>query len=272
MADNITVSLLSFRKGKENMIHRILITMALFMLIGIPAAYGQQSPEAVQKKVAQVMSTEAGVQAKTDDWSWDKQGIIQEIRDAKYRVTWLQYRQEKNRQYIANAKQNIEDLEFKKAELNKLREQLEPYLEGVILQIEDFVAKDLPFLPSEREKRINALKNSMDNYDLALSEKLRRVFEEGLQIEADYGDMVESIEGETLNIDGVETQVVIFRLGRVGMYYMSLDEEQIGYYNTVTKDWEPLPDSMNRDITLAVDIGQAKRTVEIVKLPLGAVE
>jgi hypothetical protein len=251
---------------------RILITMALFMLFGIPAAYGQQSPEQVQEKVTQVMNTESGVQAKTDDWNWEKQTIIDEIRDAKYRVTWLQYRQEKNRQYIANAKQNIEDLEFKKAELNKLREQLEPYLEGVILRLEDFIAQDLPFLPSEREKRINGMKNSMDNYDLPLSEKLRRVFEEGLQIETDYGDMVEAIEGETLNIDGVDTQVIIFRLGRVGMYYMSLDEEQIGYFNSLTNDWEPLPESMIRDITLAVDIGQAKRTVEIIKLPLGAVK
>jgi hypothetical protein len=246
--------------------------MALFMLFGIPAAYGQQSPEQVQEKVTQVMNTESGVQAKTDDWNWEKQTIIDEIRDAKYRVTWLQYRQEKNRQYIANAKQNIEDLEFKKAELNKLREQLEPYLEGVILRLEDFIAQDLPFLPSEREKRINGMKNSMDNYDLPLSEKLRRVFEEGLQIETDYGDMVEAIEGETLNIDGVDTQVIIFRLGRVGMYYMSLDEEQIGYFNSLTNDWEPLPESMIRDITLAVDIGQAKRTVEIIKLPLGAVK
>jgi hypothetical protein len=254
------------------MIQRILITMALFMLFGMPAAYGQQSPKKIQEKVTQVMGTEAGVQAKTDEWSWDKQGIIQEIRDAKYRVTWLEYRQEKNRQYIANAKQNIEDLEFKKAELNKLREQLEPYLEGVILRLESFIDQDLPFLPSEREKRINALKNSMDNYDLPLSEKLRRVFEEGLQIETDYGKMVEAIEGETLNIDGVDTQVVIFRLGRVGMFYMSLDEEQTGIYNFETNDWEPLPESMNRDITLAVDIGQRKRTVEIVKLPLGAVE
>jgi len=253
------------------MIHRILITMALFMLFGMPA-YGQESPEKVQEKVTQTMNTEAGVQKKADDWDWEKQSIIDEIRDAKYRVTWLQYRQEKNRQYIANAKQNIEDLEYKKAELNKLREQLEPYLEGVILQLEDFVAQDLPFLPAEREKRITALKNSMDNYDLPLSEKLRRVFEEGLQIETDYGKIVEAIEGETLNIDGVDTQVLIFRLGRVGMYYMSLDEKQIGFYNQGTGQWDALPESLTRDISLAMDIAQAKRTVEIVKLPLGAVE
>jgi len=254
------------------MIQRILITMAVFMLSWIPAVYAQQSPEKVQEKVSQTMGAEAKTQGKTDDWNWEKQGIIQDIRDLKYRTTWLKYRQEKNRQYIANAKQNIEDLEFRKAELNKLREQLEPYLEAVILRMEDFVAQDLPFLPQERQRRITALKNSMDNYDLPLSEKLRRVFDEGLVIETDYGKSVQAQEDETLNINGVQTQVVIFRLGRVGMYYRSLDGEQVGWYNAEKGQWEPLPESLNRDIGIAVDIGERKRTVEIVKLPLGAVE
>jgi hypothetical protein len=53
---------------------------------------------------------------------------------------------------------------------------------------------------------------------------------------------------------------------------MSLDEEQIGYYNMVTGQWESLPNGMIRNVQLAVDIGQQKRQVEIVKLPLGAVE
>lgn len=254
------------------MIQRILITMALFMLSWMPAAYGQQEPAKVQQRVSKSMGVEENTQKKADEWNYDKQDIIQDIRDLKYRETWLQYRQEKNRQYIANAKQNIEDLEFKKAELNKLREQLEPYLEAVILRMEDFVAQDLPFATTERERRISALKSSMDNYDLPLSEKLRRVFDEGLEIETEYGKNVQAIEGETLNIDGIDTQVVIFRLGRLGMYYMSLDEEQIGYYDMKTGKWGKLPETLNRDIGIAVDIGQRKRTVEIVKLPLGAVE
>jgi len=257
------------------MIQRILITMALFMLVWIPAAYGQQSPESpekVQEKVSKSMGVEGNTQKKTDDWNWEKQGIIQDIRDLKYKTTWYRYREEKNRQYIANAKQNIEDLELQKEELNKLREQLEPYLEAIILRLEDFIAQDLPFLPTERERRITGLKNSMDNYDLALSEKLRRVFDEGLEIESEYGRNLQVTEDETLNINGADTQVSIFRLGRVGMYYMSLDEKQVGYYNMDQHEWLPVSDSLVRDISAALDMGERKKRAEIVKLPLGAVE
>jgi hypothetical protein len=162
------------------------------------------------------------------------------------------------------------DLEQKKADLNKLREQLEPYLENVIVRLEAFVDEDLPFLPEERQRRIAALKRSLNNYNLPLSEKLRRVFSEGLQIETEYGRMVETVEDQTLNINGTQTQVTIFRLGRVGMFYMSLDESQIGSYNAERQLWEPLDNDLTRSIKRGIDIGQRKRTAEIIDLPLGA--
>jgi hypothetical protein len=117
---------------------------------------------------------------------------------------------------------------------------------------------------------LQALKNSMDNYDVALSEKLRRVFAEGLEIEVEYGQMVEAIEDQMLKINGINTEVVIFRLGRVAMLYMSLDGTQLGQWNHKTRQWEPISDDLYRNVRRALDIAQRKRTVEIVEIPLGA--
>ncbi len=251
------------------MFQRILFTLAFFLLIAAPVAYGQQSPEKVQPKVTQATGVEGGAQAKTDDLNRDKQEMISKLRDAKYQVIYLKYRQEKTQQYIAKAKQNIEDLESQKAEFDKLGTQLRPYLGTVVTQMEDFIKQDLPFLPEERARRIAALKTSLDNYDLPLSELFRRVFEEGLEIEAEYGKSVDAGVETTLNINDVETPVTIFRLGRVGMYYLSQDATQSGFYNKTTGKWEPLPEDMNLEIKLAIDIAGAKRTVELVNLPLG---
>jgi hypothetical protein len=252
------------------MLQRILFVTVLAIFAAGSSAYADKSPKGVHKKVKKSMAVESGIQKAADEWNWDKQRIIQEIRDLKYRTTWLKNRQEKNRLYIKNVKQSIVDLEKKKADLNKLREQLEPYLENVIVRMEAFVAKDLPFLPEERQRRIAALKHSLNNYNLPLSEKLRRVFSEGLQIETEYGRMVETTEDQTLNINGIETQVMIFRLGRVGMFYMSLDESQIGRYDMEKRQWEPLQTDLIRSIKRGIDIGQRKRTAEIIDLPLGA--
>jgi len=258
------------------MIKRILITTALFGLLLGSAVQAADKPAAkpaeVQKKVTQTMETEAKVQEKADEWVWNKTEAVDKIRDLKYRVTWLKYRQEKNKTYIAEIDKDIENLSFQKAEILKLREQLEPYLEEEINQLEAFIATDLPFLPAERAKRIASLRASMNNYELNMSEKLRRVFNEGLLIEAEYGRMVEAVEDQTIPVDGVDTQTVVFRLGRVLMCYMTLDGAKSGYYNKETKQWESLPTDMNRSIRRALDIAQRKRTAEPIVLPLGAVK
>lgn len=254
------------------MIRRILITTAFFMLLLGAAAYAAETPATVQKKVTQSMEKEAKAQEQADNWVWDKQTAVDKIRDLKYRITWLQYRQEKNRTYISEVQKDLENLNFQKSEILKLREQLEPYLEDEITQLEAFIATDLPFLPAERAKRIASLRASMNNYEIPMSEKLRRVFNEGLLIEAEYGRMVEAIEDQTINVDGVDTQTMVFRLGRVLMAYMTLDGTKSGFYNKETKAWETLPSGMNRSIRRALDIAQRKRTAEPIVLPLGAVK
>lgn len=251
------------------MIRRILLTMTL-LILGSSLAIGQDTPKKVHQKVSTTISTEAKAQEKADEWNWNKKVVLDDIRLLKYRITWLQYRQEKNRIYIEGVKENIANLEFKKAELNKLREQLEPYLEEVIERLAAFVEQDIPFLPEERQRRLNALRDSMNNYNVPLSEKMRRVFAEGLQIEAQYGKMIEAWEDVTLNLGGADTQVTIFRLGRVGMIYMSIDQTQIGRWNQKTKQWEPLPEDYIRDVRVALDMAQRRRAAEIVDLPIGA--
>jgi len=241
--------------------------MALLMLIGAPLAFGQ-APEKIHEKVAKAIDTEARAQKKADDWSWTRRDLIDEIRDRKTRITWLEYQQEKHDIYIERVKENIAELEFKKAEALRVREQLDPYLEEIVNRLKEFVAGDLPFLPDERQRRLKFLTDSLNDYQLQMSEKLRRVFE-GVQVETTYGRMFSTID-TTLNLNGSDTQVTLLRLGRVPMYYLSLDGTQLGHSNNKSKQWEVLPESYIRPIRRGLDIAERKRGVEIIDIPLGA--
>lgn len=249
------------------MIPRVLLIVALLMLIGAPMAAGQ-TPDQVHQKVSKAIDAEARAQKKADDWSWDKRDLIDEIRDLKTRITWLQYQEEKHDIYIKRVKQNIADLEFKKAEALKVREQLDPYLEEVVGRLKEFVSNDLPFLPDERDRRLRFLADSLNDYQLKMSEKLRRVFE-GLQVETTYGRMFSSMD-TTLNLSGSDTQVTLLRLGRVTMFYLSLDGTQIGRWNDETRQWEALPEKYIRPIRRGLEIAERKRSVELIDIPLGA--
>ena len=253
------------------MIKRILWATALFMLFGFGTAFSQDNPEAVHKKVSKTIEKESKAQEKADNWNYDKAPYLDDIRDLKYRITWKQYRQQKYRNYIKGVEENIELLKFKKEEINKLREQLEPYLEEVVDRMEVFVKNDLPFLPDDRQRRIDGLRGSLNSYTTALSEKMRRVFVLGLQVEAEFGRVIESEEDVTLTLNGIETQVTLFRLGRLAWYYMSIDRKQIGMWNQEKGQWEPVSDDQLQAFKNAFDMALAKKTPEIVELPLGAI-
>jgi hypothetical protein len=252
------------------MIHRIVLIAVVLLLIVQPAAFGKAKPKKVQEKMAGAIEREAQAQKKADDWSVSKEDLINEIRDLKTRVTWLQYQRQKHETYVQGLKDNIAQLEAKKLEARKVREQLEPYLEEVVDRLEKFIVADLPFLSEERQQRLMFLRNTMNDYHLSLGEKLRRVFE-ALQVEATYGKMVTASEA-TLDIGGSETQVTILRLGRVAMFYQSLNGEKIGRWNREAKKWEPLSKDFERDIRRALEMARRERSVQLIQLPLGAVK
>jgi hypothetical protein len=253
------------------MIKRILWATALLAFVGTVPAFAQDNPGEVHGKVSKTIATESKAQENADSWSYDKQNILAEIRDLKYRVTWKQYRQKKYKIYNEGVKEEIKNLQFKKEEINKLREQIDPYLEEVVDRIEAFVKKDLPFLASERQNRIDALRKILNNYNLQPSEKLNYIVTNGLKIETDYGKIIEPQEDSKIIINGVETRVTTMRLGRIAMYYMTNDRKEIGMFNRQSGKWETLPESLSKEFKTAFDMVMGKRAAEIVELPLGAI-
>ena len=226
-------------------------------------------PEKAQKKLTGAIQTEAAAQAKADDWNFQKDDIVSEVRDLQTRLIWLQYQKKKHEIYVQGVKDNITDLENRKLAARKLRESLEPYLEEVVARLETFVSKDLPFLDQERAQRIAFLKNTLNDYHLDLGEKLRRVYE-ALGVEATYGKMVTSSD-ETLNLDGKDTEVTVLRLGRLAMFYQSLDAEKIGFWNSKSGRWESLGREYSQMIRQSLEMARRERTVQLITLPFGAV-
>jgi len=253
------------------MIQRILLTTALLILFGVTAASGQSTPTQVQKKVSDAIGVEAKTQEKVDKLNADRSGILEEIRNLKYKIAWLEYRQQQYKIYVDSVKENIENLEFQKSEILTLREQLEPYLSEVITSMDQFIDEDMTFNIEERKNRIDDLRDTINNYEVSMSEKLRQVLAEGLEIEADYGKQLETEETQ-ISIDGEDVQVTTFRLGRIGMFFINLDATETGRWNQDAQKWEKVPEKLNRGIRYAVSIASGERTVELVDLPLGVIE
>jgi len=225
------------------MFQRILLLVAILMVLTSQAAMGQQSQEVSDAE------------------------LVDEIRGLQARISWLKYQQGKHKTYIQRLRQNVADLEYKKAEAGRLDDNLAPYLEETVARLAEAVDEDMPFLPDERSQRLKHLGDWLNDYQLKPSEKLRRILQ-ALQVEAGYGRDLQTTDA-VLDLSAIgETEVSLLRIGRVAMYYLSLDGTRVGRWNGDTRQWEPLDKSHIRTIRRVLDMAERKRSVEIVRIPL----
>ena len=98
------------------------------------------------------------------------------------------------------------------------------------------VALDTPFYIDERLERIDIVRSSLSNPKITASEQVRQILE-AYNIEAEYGRKISSYE-DTIVIDGKEMVVNVLVVGRIGMFYQTKDEQQSGFWNNETNDWE----------------------------------
>jgi len=241
--------------------------LAFTLCFCLPARAAQTAGE-VHRMAASAVDAEAKAQGEYQKWADQRETMAADIRDMKATDAWLEFQNNKYEKYIAKQESVIAELERRKVEAERIRHELEPFLETVVDQLAEFVDRDLPFLAEERARRIAFLRDSLDDYHLALSEKLRRVFE-ALVVETEYGRSV-STTPEELDIHGQPTLVNTFRLGRTALFYRTADGSEAGMWDRASGQWIPLDDATARSLTQAEDMANRKRAVELLRLPVEA--
>lgn len=239
----------------------------LFSAFQTPQAHAETRPSELQKKMEESIVLEQNAQKQAEAWANQRADILNEIREQNMLKKWAKHQLEKYQTYIQKQQETIQELERRKQEAEKIKMSLEPFLDEVFVRLKTFVETDLPFLPEERQKRLEFLKNSLDDYRIGLDEKTKRVLE-ALQIEANYGGTVEKTEA-AVDLGKGPVQVNLFRLGRVALFYQSPDGRQTGWYNREKNKWESLPDEYSRELTRAMEIAEKKRTPVLLELPVG---
>ncbi|HBT87002.1 DUF3450 domain-containing protein [Desulfobacter sp.] len=154
-------------------------------------------------------------------------------------------------------------------DLAEIEGQMSPFLCDLLDKIKEINARDLPFLQEERQKRIQALEELNANPQVPVSEKFRKLME-ALLVETEYGTTIEAYQ-QTIPLSGEETLVNIFRLGRLRLFYQTLDKQECGFFNPAQKVWEPLGNTHLKTIQAAIDMGLKRKPVEILTLPIGRI-
>jgi uncharacterized protein YsxB (DUF464 family) len=167
---------------------------------------------------------------------------------------------------IADQTAQLKSLAMQLDSIGETNNALTPMMSDMIETLELFVQLDIPFFPQERTERINRLKETFTRSDVTLATKYRSILE-AFEIENDYGRTIESYRGELENSPNVRL-VEFFRLGRVALYYQTIDELEAGIWNNTTKQWQQLDTSTIPSIKDAIAMAKKRSAPDLLYLPI----
>lgn len=243
----------------------ILFLFSYLALFAAPSFSAEHEPGSMQRMTK---AAEAAVETQKEMESWlaEKEGLLRSMGDSRLELEHLRYREKKYLFQIKKERRILKELEREKQEVERMLMELEPDLAARVDDLEKTINAGLPFLQQERTDRVTMLRDSLMDHRIGLDMKLRRVLEAYL-IEAGYGRGVES-STQRITIKGQPTLVRLFRLGRLGLFYLTMDNAGAGRWRRDKKDWIPLPPSIIPTLNTAMDIAQRKQAAELINLPV----
>lgn len=171
---------------------------------------------------------------------------------------------------VESQRSELEYLQAQLATIEETQAEVMPLLQRMLVSLEQFIELDIPFLEDERADRLAQLKALMVRPEVTVAEKYRRVLE-AYQIESDYGRTLEAWR-ESLEIDGSQRLVELLRLGRLMLFYQTLDGHTQGYWDNTSRSWKTLPASYNRTLQQGLNMARKQETPGLLRLPLPPVK
>ena len=226
-------------------------------------------PEAVKKPVKKAVALRKATQKKADAWAVEKEKLLLELKALEAENRELLAREDKLSGRRDTLDSSVSALRREEREISRLTEEMPPFLEELSGRLAAMVEEGSPFLAGERKARVEKIRLAVADPEVPVSEKFRKITE-ALFIEAEYGNTIEVYQ-EKITVAGEPLMANILRLGRTALFFQSPDGQRAGIYDVAGGTWQLLPQAYNRAVGSAVEIGEKRRTAELLDLPLGRI-
>lgn len=237
----------------------------LVLFAWMPAASAAQ----VKQSLDVVSSTNRSAtesQKKVEELAAQSRTLLEEYRrlqdGAEFQSAYTRELQEREQQQ----RTQIDDLQRQISQAEITRQRIVPLMRSMADALEKFVVLDLPFHHEERINGVLLLKRRLSQADLSVAQKFRLVLE-AYQLEQDYGSKVEAWRGP-LQWQGEELSVEYLRVGRVALYFQTLDGATSGYWSMQKDDWVALDTQFNRGVAEALRVARNQIAPQLLQLPM----
>lgn len=251
---------------------RNLVIAALLLPLSFAVVAG---PEDDAKKHRQALETAADTHK--DSESSQKRVNRKDAETRKLREDFLTttLKTEKLKVYVKQVEELLgqqagkkADIEQQKIDLQKVERDVLPLMQEMVDTLADFIGLDLPFKADERVERIEALRETLKDPEQPVATQFRKLLE-AWQKELDYGNAIGTWRQELLL--GIESRTVDFlHVGRVAMFYQTLDGKESGMWNKTHQRWELLSASNAPAIRRGIRMAREQAAPDLLNLPVPA--
>ncbi|MCI0505946.1 MAG: DUF3450 domain-containing protein [Gammaproteobacteria bacterium] len=173
-------------------------------------------------------------------------------------------------QLIESQTQELNSYQTQFGRLDDTQRDIVPLMIKMVDTLEEFIQLDQPFLLGERQSRVAELKILLSRSDVATSEKYRRIME-AYQVEMEYGRTIEAYR-DILESNGEKRTVDFLRMGRVALFYQSLDEKETGMWDKSSQKWTALSSDYRLAVSKGLGIARKQAAPDLLIVPVTAPE
>jgi len=208
----------------------------------------------------------AASQDRIDALDDSTEGLLRDYRVVTTRLDdMLEYNAQQERLINAQTAE-IASIESQIENVQGLRRDVSPLITRMLEGLQIFVGLDVPFLMGERNERVTRLTALMEDPNISVAEKFRRVLE-AYQIENDYGRTIEAYTA-ALDVDGESLELDFLKIGRVAFFYQTQDQSRSAIWNAESNQWDELPGRFNGPVRTGINMANEVIPPEILILPV----
>ena len=207
-------------------------------------------------------------QQKIDNLTDETAQMLAEYRDILRQTASLHAYNEQLNKLVTSQKKELDSIAVQLKNIETTQRDIVPLMLKMVETLAMFVKLDVPFLPDERSKRIQQLQVMMSQADVTLAEKYRRILE-AYQVEMEYGRTIEAYKGK-LQQPGTDKIVNFLRIGRVALYYLTLDGKEAGVW--FNRKWQSLDDRYRQAIAQGLKVAKKQLPPDLLVLPVKTAE
>lgn len=248
-----------------NWIEQCWITMALLIVV-LTSTYAGNLKPVIDAQIQTDIAAQKS-QQQIDGLSDETVQMLAEYREVLRQTARLRTYNDQLDKLVISQKKELDSINLQLLNIEITQRDIVPLMLKMIEVMAQFVSLDLPFLPEERHFRVTQLQTLMDRADVTLAEKYRRILE-AYQVETEYGRTIEAYQGELTIGDNTRT-VNFLRIGRVSLYYLTLDELEAGMWDD---GWKQLDDSYRRAISQGLKVAKKQLPPDLLVLPVNTAE